>query len=140
MVDLNSDFCNAVEKWKDRNVCQTAERLKSIDVAEVPIVLAEVHGMKIVAEQGLLGGEKVTAYGNEDFNETFEGQSVLTYDEYKDARDFVSFNRSNPQMTGTAISQMGYMNDRIEYLDKNYMNAAPEVSEGPVVKPLDLVH
>jgi hypothetical protein len=139
MVDVNSHFCAAVDNVRDQNVCQTLERLKGIDVMEVPIVLADVHGMKIVAEQGLLGGEKVTAYGNDEFQEKFEGDKVVTYGEYKDARDFVSENRSNPQMTGTGVSQLSYMNDRIEHLDDKYMDK-PDATPEPAVTPMEITH
>lgn len=140
MVDVNGHFCDAVDAPNDKNVCQTLERLKGIDVMEVPIVLAQVHGMTIVAEQGLIGGEKVTAYGNDEFQKKFEGENVVTYDEYKDARDFVSDNRTNAQMTSTGISQMGYMNQRIEHLDKNYMDQQPEAPGLSGAKPTELVH
>jgi len=126
MVDVNSDFCAAVDVPKDKYVCETLQRLKAVDVTDVPIVLGYDDEGVTVSEETFLGEQKITEYSNAEFQEKFNGQKYVTYEEYKDARDFVDKNRSNPQMTTTALSQMSHMNQRIEYLEENYTNQQTE--------------
>jgi hypothetical protein len=138
MVDVNSDFCAAVENVQDQDVCQTLERLKGVDILNVPIVLKDLSGMKVVSEREW-GSDTANVYGNKDFQDEFEGEAIVTRAEYKDVIDYVDQNRSNPQMTSVGLGQFHLMKERMNIIDEKYMSE-PEAATQLEVKPVDIVH